>query len=94
MLNNGGFHQCPEVPVDHLILGVCRLWKAVQKHCRNGDVLASLSKLWGIIPPVHDVALDLVGVTPGAARRFPHMGHSVLHRAHRRRWRLVLPPSS
>ena len=80
--------------MDRLFLGVVRLEKAAQKHCRSGDVLASPSKLWGIIPPVHDVALDLAGVTPGAARRFMRTGHSVVRRARWRRWQLVLPPLS
>ena len=80
--------------MDSLFLGVVRLRKSTQKHCRGGDVLASLSELWGIVALVHDVALDLAGVTPGAARRVTHMGHNVLHRARRRRWRLVLPPLS
>ena len=79
LLNGGGLHQCPKVPVDHLILGVCRLWKAVQKHRRSGDVLPCPSELWGIIPPVHDVALDLAGATPGAARWVTRTGSSVLH---------------
>ena len=47
LLNGGGFHQCPEVPVDRLFLGVVWLGKAAQKHYRGGDVLASPSKLWG-----------------------------------------------
>ena len=93
-MNGGGFHQCPEVPVDHLFLGVVRLGKAAQKHYRGGDVLASLSELWGIVPLVHDVVLDLTGVTSGTAHRVTRMGHSVLHRVRRRRWRLVLPPLS
>ena len=80
--------------MDRLLLEVDRLRKAAQKHCRNGDVLASLSKLWGIIPPVHDVALDLAGVTPSAARQVTHAWRSVLCRAHWRRWRLALPPLS
>ena len=91
LLNDGGLHQCPEVPVDCLFLGVIRLEKATQKHCGRSDVLTSLSELWGIVPPVHDVALDLAGVTPGAARRFMCTGRSVVCRARRRRWRLVLP---
>jgi len=70
--------------------GVDGLWNAAQKHRRNGDVLANSSELWGIIPPVDDVALDLAGVTPGAARRVMRMGRSVVRRACWRRWRLVL----
>ena len=94
LLNGGGFHQRLEVPVDRLLLGVDKLWKAAQKHRHSGDVLASLSELWGIIPPVHDIALDLAGVTPGAAHRVTFTGCNVLHRACWRRWRLVLLPLS
>ena len=85
LLNDGGFHQCPEVLVDHLLLGVDRLGKAMQKHRRRSDVLAIPSELWGIIPPIDDVALNLAGVTPGSAHRVTRTG---------RRWRLVLPPLS
>ena len=92
LLNGGGFDQRPEVPVDCPLLGVDGLRNAVQKHCRSGDVLASPSELWGIIPLVHDVMLDLAGVTLGAARRVTRMERNMLHRARRRRWRLVLPP--
>ena len=74
LLNGDDFHHRPEVPVDRLFLGVDRLWKATQKHRHNSDVLASPSELWGIIPPIHDVALDLAGMTPGTARRVTHMG--------------------
>jgi len=80
--------------VDRLFLGVVRLGKAAQKHCRSGDVLIGPSELWGIVPPVHDIALDLAGVTSGAARRFMRTGHSVVRRARRCRWRLVLSPLS
>ena len=80
--------------MDRLFLGVVRLGKAAQKHCRSIDVLVSLSELWGIVPPVHDVALDLAGATPGAAHRFMCAGRSMVHRARRRRWQLVLPPLS
>jgi len=82
LLNGGGFHQRPEVLVDHLLLGVDGLGKATQKHHRSGDVLASPSELWGIVPPVHDVTLDLAGVTPSVAHRVTRM------------WRLTLPPLS
>ena len=78
LLNGGGFHQCPEVPVDRLFLGVVRLRKATQKHYRSGDVLVSPSELWGIFPPVHDVALDLAGATLSAARRVTRTGRSVV----------------
>ena len=56
LLNSGGFHQRPEVLVDHLFLGVVQLGKVTQKHRCRSDVLANLSELWGIVPPVHDVA--------------------------------------
>ena len=77
-MNGGSFHQGPEVLVDRLFLGVVRLRKAAQKHHRHGDVLASPSELWGIVPPVDDVALDLPGMTPGAARWVTRVGGSVL----------------
>ena len=80
--------------MDRLFLWVDGLEKAVQKHHCRGDVLDSPSELWGIVPPIDDVALDLAGVTLGAARWVPRMGSSVLHRAHWRRWRLVLSPLS
>ena len=76
--NCSGFHQRSEVPVDHLLLGVVRLGKAAHKHRRCSDVLASPSELWGIVPPVHDVALDLAGATPGAARRVMRAWRRVL----------------
>ena len=68
--------------MDHLFLGVVRLGKATQKHCHGGDVLASPSELWGIVPPIRDVMLDLAGVTPGASHRVTHMGHIMVRRAH------------
>ena len=67
LLNGGGLHKHLEVPVDRLLLWVDRLGKAAQKQCHGGEVLASPSELWGIVPPVHDVVLDLAGVTPSAA---------------------------
>ena len=79
LLNGGGFHQRLEVLVDCLLLGVDRLWKAAQKHRRSGDVLASPSELWGIVSPIHDVALDLTGAPPGAARRVMRAWRGVLH---------------
>ena len=91
LLNDGGLHQRPEVPVDHLLLWVDRLGKATQKHRRHGDVLASPSELWGIVSPVHDVALDLAGVTPGAARWSKRTGHNVVRRARWRSWWLMQP---
>ena len=57
LLNGGGFHQRPEVPVDCPFLGVDGLGNAAQKHCRSGDVLASPSELWEIVPIVYDVML-------------------------------------
>ena len=80
--------------MDRLFLGIVRLGKATQKHCRSGDVLVSPSELWGIVPPVDDVPLILAGATLGAARRVMRTGHSVVRRACQRRWRLVLPPLS
>ena len=77
--------------MDRLFLGVVRLGKATQKHCRSGDVLVSPSELWGIVPPIHGVALDSTGVTPGIARRSMHTGRSVVRRAHWRSRRLVQP---
>ena len=93
-MNGDGFYQRPEVLVDRPLLGVYGLKNAAQKHCRSGDVLASPSKLWGVIPLVHDIALDLAGTTPSAAHRVTRMGRNVLHRACRRRQRLILPPLS
>ena len=76
--------------MDRLFLGVVRLGKATQKHCRNGDDLVSPRELWGIVPPIHDVALDLADTTPGATHRFMCMGRSVVRQARQCRWRLVL----
>ena len=94
LLNGGGFYQHPEVSVDRPLLGVDGLGNAAQKHCCSNDVVASPSELWGIIPLIHDFVLDLPGVTPGVADRVTRNGHNVLHRVHRRRWWLVLPPLS
>ena len=77
--------------MDRLFLGVVRLGKATQKHCRSDDVLIGPSKLWGIVPPVHGVALDLMGMTSGAACRFMRTGRSVVHRACWRSQWLVQP---
>ena len=93
-MNGDGFYQRPEVLVDRPLLGVDRLWNATQKHCHIGDVLASLSELWEIVPLVHDVVLDQAGVTPGAAHRVTCMGRNMLHRARWRKWWLILPPLS
>ena len=81
LLNGGGFYQRPKVSVDHPLLGVDGLGNAAQKHCRNDDVLASPSELWGVVPLVHDVAPNLAGVTSGAARWVARMGRNVLRRA-------------
>ena len=80
--------------MDRLLLGVDRLWKAAQKHRHSSDVLASPSELWGIVSSIQDVVLDLTGMTPGAAHWVMRVWRSVLRRACRRRWRLVLPPLS
>ena len=80
--------------MDRLFLGVVRLRKTAQKHCRSGDVLVSPSKLWGIVPPIHDVALEPAGVTPSATHEVMRARHNMLRRAHRRRWWLVLLPLS
>ena len=80
--------------MDVLFLGVVRLGKATQEHHHSGDVLVSPSELWRIVPPIHDVALDLAGVTPSAAHRVTRARHSMLRRARRCKWRLVLPPLS
>jgi len=80
--------------VDSLFLGVVRLRKSTPKHCRGGDVLASLSELWGIIPPIHDVALDLASVTLGDIHWVTHMGRSVVRRVRLCRSCLVPPPLS
>ena len=81
LLNGDDFCQRPEVPVDCPLLGIDRLGNTTQKHCRSGDVLASPSKLWGVILLVHDAALDLVSSTSGAARWVARMGRNVLRRA-------------
>ena len=80
--------------MDRLLLGVDRLGNTPQKRCHSDDVLASPSELWGVVPLLHDVALDLAGVTPGTAHRVMRMGHNMLHQAHRCRWWLVLLPLS
>ena len=80
--------------MDRLFLRVVRLGEAAQKHCRSGDVLIGPSELWGIVPPIDDVALDLAGVTPGVAHWVTRMGRIVVRRARQRRWCLVLPPLS
>ena len=66
--------------MDRLFMRVIRLGQATQKHCRSGDVLTDLSKLWGVIPPIHGVALGPTGATLGAARQSMRMGRSVVHR--------------
>ena len=80
--------------MDRLLLEVDRLRKAAQKHCRSGDVLIGPSELWGIVPPIHGVALDPTGTTSGAAHRSMRTGRSVVHRARwHSRW-LMRPLSS
>ena len=74
-----------------LFMRVVRLGQVAQKHCRGGDVLTGPSELWGIGPPVHGVALDLTGTTPGAARRSTHTGRSVVRRARWHSWWLMQP---
>ena len=64
--------------MDRPLLGVDRLGNTAQKHRCSGDVLASPSKLWGIVFSVQDVALDLTGMTLGTARRVTCMWRSVL----------------
>ena len=83
LLNDGGFYQHPEVPVDRPLLGVDGLGNAAQKHYRSSNVLASPSELWGIIPLIRDVTLDLAGAAPSAARRVSRMGRNMLHWARR-----------
>ena len=85
LLNGGSLHQCPELLVDRLLLGVGRLGEAAQKHRRGSDILASPSKLRGIIPSSQDVMLDLAGTGSSAARRVVRMCLRALHRAHRHR---------
>ena len=92
LLDGGGFYQNPEVPVDLPLPRVDGLENAAQKHRRSGNVLAGPSELWGIIPLIHDVMLDLAGAAPGATRRVMCMRRNVLHRMCQRRRRLVLPP--
>ena len=77
--------------MDRLFMRVVWLGQATQKHCRGGDVLVRPSKVWGIVPPIHGVVLDLTGVTPGVARRSMRMGHSVVRRARWRSWWLMQP---
>ena len=77
--------------MDRLFLEVARLGKAMQKHCRSGDVLIGLSELWGIVPPIHGVALDPTCATLGVARRVMRMEHSVGRQACWRSRRLVQP---
>ena len=62
-MNGGGFYQNLDVSVDRLLLGVDGLGNVAQKHCYSGDVLASPSELWEIVPLVHDVVL---GCAPSA----------------------------
>ena len=57
---------------------VVQLRQAVQKHCHSGNVLTSPSELWGIVPPIHGVALNLTGTTLGAVHQSMRMGRSVV----------------
>ena len=66
--------------MDRLFLGVIRLGKAAQKHCRSGDVSGQPERTVGIVPPIHDVVLDLAGVTSGTARRVTRTGRIVVRR--------------
>ena len=77
--------------MDRQFLGDVWLRKAAQKHCYSGDVLIGPSELWEIVPPVHGVALDPTGATPGVARRFMRTGRCVVRQAHWRSQRLVQP---
>ena len=65
---------------------VGRLREAAQKHRRSSDVLASLSKLRGVIPSIQYVMLDLTGTIASTAHRVTRMWCSVMHQA------LALPP--
>ena len=69
--------------MDRLFLRVVQFGEAAQKHCHDGDVLIGPSELWGIVPPIHGVALDPMGVTPGAPRLSMRTGRRVVRRA---RW--------
>jgi len=64
--------------VDSLFLGVIRLGKAAQKHCRSGDVLVHPSELWEIVPPIHGVVLDPMDASLSVAHRFMRMGCDVV----------------
>ena len=68
--------------MDRLFLGVVRLGKAAQKLCRSGDVLIGPSELWGIVPPVHGVALDPTGVTRASLAGFYATERRVGRRVH------------
>ena len=94
LLNGGSFYQNPEVPVHRSLRGVDGLGNAAQRHCCSSFVLASPSELWEIVSLVHDLVLDLAGVTPGATHRAMRIGHNVLYRAHRHKRWLVLPSLS
>ena len=64
--------------MDRLFLRIIWLGQTAQKHYHNGDVLIGLSEVWGIVPPIHGVALDPIGITSGAARWSLCMGRSVV----------------
>ena len=94
LLNGSDFYQNPEVPVDLPLSWLDGLKNTAQKHRRSGNVLAGPSELWGIVPLIHNVMLDLAGATPGTTRQVMRMGRNVLHRMCQRRRRLVQPPLS
>ena len=94
LLDGRGFYQNSEVPIDYAFLGVDGLGNTAQKHCHSSDVLVGPSELWETTPLIHDVMLDLMGMTLGATRRARRMGCNVSHRLRRRRQRLVLPSLS
>ena len=78
--------------MDCLFLGVGRLEEATQKHRRSSDVLASLSKLRGVVPSVQDVTLDLMGATLSTTHRVTCTWRNMLHRACQHKWWLALSP--
>ena len=93
LLNGGGLHQCPEVPVDRMFTRVVRLGQAAQEHYRGGNVLTGPCELWGVGPSIRGVALDLTGATPSTVRRSARVGRSVTRRACWRDWWLMRPLS-
>ena len=77
--------------MDRLFMRVVWLGQAAQKHYHSGDVLIGLSELWGIVPPVHGVALDPTSTTLGTTRWFMRTGHNVARRARWRGWWFLQP---